>query len=87
MREGRKFSLEDADKVLAKLETYVLTPALIFLNWAGNCTPKSLIENSNLILYGLILIVIYDNDFNVIFCYNDTADVSSVCRCGANTYY
>lgn len=48
----------DTDTVLAKLETYVLTPALTFSSWAGNCTPKSLLENANLILYGFILIVV-----------------------------
>lgn len=49
---------KDTDVVLAKLETYVLTPALTFSSWTGNCTPKSLAENANLILYGLIMIVV-----------------------------
>lgn len=48
----------DTDTVLARLETYVLAPGLTFFSWAENCTPKSLIENAELILYGLILIVV-----------------------------
>ncbi len=56
----RKYSIlpRDTDTVLAKLETYALTPALTFSNWAGNCTSKTLLENANLILYGFILIVV-----------------------------
>lgn len=49
---------EDAHTVLAKLETYILVPALTFSNWTKNCTVETLVGNANLILYGLALMIV-----------------------------
>ena len=49
---------ENAHVVLAKLETYILLPALTFSNWTKNCTTQNLVTNANLVLYGLGLMLI-----------------------------
>ena len=47
---------EGSDRILAKLETYALVPAMNFYNWSTNCTVSTLKANASLILYGLVLI-------------------------------
>ena len=56
----RKYKIlpEDTHTVLAKLETYLLVPALTFSNWTTNCTVKTLVGNANLIVYGLVLMIV-----------------------------
>lgn len=44
---------EGTHTMLAKLETYLLVPALTFSNWTSNCTVQTLVANANLVLYGL----------------------------------
>ena len=47
---------ENADKVLSKLETYVLAPALVINSFRTNCTPENLSDNASLIGYSCILL-------------------------------
>lgn len=49
---------EGSDITMSRLETYVFLPALNFLNQMKNCTVKTFTENSILILYGAVIIVI-----------------------------
>lgn len=49
---------DNADTSIARLETYILLPALNFYNWSTNCTVITLKENMTLILYGFVIIVI-----------------------------
>lgn len=54
----KKFALlpDNADKVLSKLENYVLVPALVIDTFMTNCHIGPLVENANLIMYSLILL-------------------------------
>lgn len=49
---------ESSDLTLSRLELYVFTPALNFFTQLSKCTVESFVQNSNLILYGGIVIVI-----------------------------
>lgn len=49
---------KDSDKVISKLETLILAPALSLSNQAVNCTPKNFSENFSLIFYGLIIVLL-----------------------------
>lgn len=55
----RKYHIlpEESHLTLSRLETYILVPALNIVNWAKNCNPQTLRENSPLILYGLGVII------------------------------
>lgn len=46
---------EGSDITLARLETYIMVPALNFYTWSSNCTVSAFKENSNLILWGIIV--------------------------------
>ena len=49
---------EGSDITLARLETYILVPALNFYTWSSNCTFSTFKENSNLILWGVVVIAV-----------------------------
>jgi len=49
---------ENADSVMARLETYVFSPALTLSALIASCTVKTFAENSRLILYGGIIITV-----------------------------
>lgn len=48
---------ENADKVIAKLETYIFCPALALYTQMTKCTVPTFVANSRLILYGTALIL------------------------------
>ena len=43
---------------MSRLETYIFVPALTLSNWMTNCTIGTLKENSSMILYGLIIVLV-----------------------------
>lgn len=47
-----------SDITLARLETYILVPALNFHTWSSNCTVQTFKENSNLILWGVAVVTV-----------------------------
>lgn len=49
---------ESSDITMSRLETYVFVPALQFFNQLKNCTVETFAENSVLILYGAVIVVI-----------------------------
>ncbi len=49
---------EDSDVAMSRLETYIFVPALSLFNQMTNCTLKTFTENSILILYGMIIVLI-----------------------------
>lgn len=49
---------EKTDVALSRLETFALVPALNFLNQIKKCNVNTFVENSKLILYGFVMIVI-----------------------------
>lgn len=49
---------EGSDRVLSRLETYILCPALSLSNQISNCNIKSFSENAPLMFYGLGLAVV-----------------------------
>jgi len=52
---AKKIVPENADAAVSRLLTYVFTPALTLYNQVTECTWQKLVENSSLILYGLII--------------------------------
>ena len=48
---------DDAGIVMAKLETYIFVPALSLYTQMTKCTVKNFKENSNLLLYGVIIVI------------------------------
>ncbi len=54
----KKIVPDDTFTVLSKLETFVFVPALNLFNMMTNCNTKTFVENSSLILYGLICVVV-----------------------------
>ena len=54
----KKIVPQDTFTVLSKLETFVFLPALNLANMMTNCNTKTFVENSSLILYGLICVLI-----------------------------
>lgn len=54
----KKIIPDDTFSVLSKLETFVFVPALSLFNMMTNCNTKTFAENSSLILYGLICVLI-----------------------------
>lgn len=57
LRKG-KILPEDSDSCMSRLETYLFLPALNLYNMMTNCTVKSFAENSILILYGAVIVVL-----------------------------
>ena len=49
---------EGSDKILSKLETYLLCPALSLSNQIANCTLSTFTDNAPLMLYGLGFILV-----------------------------
>jgi len=49
---------ENTGIAISKLETYVFVPALSIINQLNNCTVKTFVENSSLILYGLFFVLL-----------------------------
>lgn len=49
---------EESHLTLSRLETYILVPALNIINWTNNCTPQTLKDNSVLVLYGGVIILL-----------------------------
>lgn len=49
---------ENSDTAMSRLETYVFVPALNLYNMLNNCTVKNFTQNSVLIAYGGVLIVV-----------------------------
>ena len=49
---------ENSDSTMAKLETYIFVPALTLFNQMTQCTVQAFKENSILILYGLVIVII-----------------------------
>lgn len=47
-----------SDITLARLETYILVPALNFHTWASNCTISTFKENSSFIFWGVVVILV-----------------------------
>lgn len=47
-----------ASVVLSRLETYVFVPALNLITQINNCDPKTFAENSRLIIYGTLCIIL-----------------------------
>ncbi len=52
------FIPDDSSAVISKLLAFVLAPALTLNNQILNCTPRTFAENSVLILYGLVIVVV-----------------------------
>ncbi len=48
---------ENADKTMAKLETFIFVPALLLFNQMTRCTVQTFRDNAILILYGLVVIL------------------------------
>ncbi len=49
---------DNAGTILSKLETYIFVPALSLINQINNCTIETFANNSSLMLYGIVLIII-----------------------------
>ncbi len=49
---------DKTDVAISKLETYIFLPALNIYTQINNCTVENFVNNSNLILYGLGLIIV-----------------------------
>ena len=49
---------EKADVAISRLETFIFVPALNFYTQLTNCTVENFLNNSKLIVYGLIIVVI-----------------------------
>jgi len=49
---------DSSDITMSRLETYIFVPALSLFNMMTNCTVETFKENSILILYGLVLIIV-----------------------------
>lgn len=49
---------EGSDKVISKLETTAFVPALALSNQIANCTVENFVQNSRLMLYGLVIVVV-----------------------------
>lgn len=56
LRKGKILPL-DSDKTMSRLETYIFVPALTLYTQMTKCTVKTFTENSELILYGTIIVV------------------------------
>ena len=54
----KKFIPDDSAAVISKLLAFILSPALTLSNQITTCTPQLFIENSRLMLYGLITVLI-----------------------------
>lgn len=54
----KKIVPDDTFTVLSKLETFVFLPALNLVNMMTNCNTKTFVENSSLILYGFICVMV-----------------------------
>lgn len=52
------FIPDDSSAVISKLLAFVLAPALTLNNQITTCTPKTFADNSQLILYGLIIVLV-----------------------------
>lgn len=52
------FIPDDSSAVISKLLAFVLAPALTLNNQILNCTPKTFAENSVLMLYGLVIVLV-----------------------------
>ena len=57
LRKG-KILPKDTALALSRLETYLFVPALSFSNMMKNCNVKSFAQNSVLILYGAVLVLV-----------------------------
>ncbi len=57
LRKG-KILPEDSDTCMSRLETYLFVPALNLYNMMTNCTVKSFADNSILILYGAVIVLL-----------------------------
>jgi len=57
LRKG-KILPEDSDTCMSRLETYLFVPAMNLYNMMTNCTVKSFTENSVLILYGTVIVLV-----------------------------
>lgn len=49
---------ENSDTAISRLETYALVPALNLANQMSKCTVENFVNNSRLLLYGFILVVV-----------------------------
>lgn len=49
---------ENTGIILSKLETYIFLPALNIINQLNNCNVENFVNNSGLMLYGLVLILL-----------------------------
>lgn len=47
-----------AGSILSKTETFLFVPALNLINQINKCTPQTFRENSRLMLYGLVLVIV-----------------------------
>ena len=52
------FIPDNSSSVISKLLAFVLAPALTLNNQILNCTPKTFAENSVLMLYGLVIVLV-----------------------------
>jgi len=52
------FIPDNSSAVISKVLAFVLAPALTLNNQIANCTPKTFSENSQLIIYGLVAVLI-----------------------------
>lgn len=48
---------DNADTMMARMETYIFTPALSLFTMITKCTVKTFFENYTLILYGLVIVI------------------------------
>ncbi|MBQ3114734.1 MAG: AEC family transporter [Clostridia bacterium] len=54
----KKIIPENSGTVVSKLENFVFAPALTLVTQFNNCSIENFMNNSNLIIYGLILVII-----------------------------
>lgn len=57
LRKGKILPL-DSDKTMSRLETYIFVPALSLYTQMTKCTIKTFSENSGLILYGAVIVIV-----------------------------
>lgn len=57
LRKGKILPL-DSDTAMSRLETYIFVPALSLYTQMTKCTIKTFTENSGLILYGAVIVVL-----------------------------
>lgn len=48
---------ENAETVMAKMETFIFVPALSLFNLMTKCNVETFTENADLILYGLVIVL------------------------------